>query len=465
MKDKILIIVIVLTYFTNGFSQSNNLPIEQIKQAINERMEADNAPSVVVGITNGEKILFLENFGNAKKDDLFLIGSNSKSFTALSILILEQKDLLNLEDPVIKHLPWFKYANPKISDKVKIRDLLNQTSGISNKSGEIKIQKTEDFLGIIKKVILQTTPTGEVGQYFEYSNMNYLLLGLIIEIVSGNKYSDFIKNEISQPLGLKKTFASYHETMDNHLIDSYQYLSYYPLIKKSIDFNDIDVPHGYISSTSEDMVKYLKALLNSQKNTPNSYFNKKITDKLFDPRDDINVSYGLGWGIVDWEGYTRYQHSGLTQSFGSTMHILPDLDIGVIVMTNLNWYPLTEELADDIERIIVDKPIMEHPKSFIYHLAFNLIWFSMIALVIFIFQFKKWKNLDYPIGLHKKILPNILLLISAGISIFLLTYFPTKTLVDFTPNSGYNLIAIAVLILFITLLAYFNSRKNTLLNN
>ena len=119
---------------------------------------------------------------------------------------------------------------------------------------------------------------------------------------------------------------------------------------------------------------------------------------------------------------------------------------------------------DDIERIIIDKPKMEHPKSFIYHLVFNSIWFSMIALIVFIFQFKKWRNLKYPIGLNKKILPNIFLLITVGISIFLLTFFPIKTLVDFTPNSGYNLVIIAVLILLIALLAYFNSGKNTLHN-
>ena len=349
MKYKTLIILVfAILLGENGISQNRQNLFDEITVFVEKERRANNIPNTVVGITNADSIIYLKNFGNGEIDDLYLIGSNSKSFTALAILILQEKGLIDINEHVTKYLPWFRYDNSEDSDKVTVKDLLNHTSGIPRKLGMYEPSNYSEiqlyYSDLLKHISSENNIVGE----YEYSNLNYQLLGLIIEKVSNKKYSELLEYKILEPLNLNKTFATQNETERFGLIPSYQYLLYYPILPKRIKYNDYVVSSGFISSTASDMCHYLQALMNGNDSTRNSIISKNITDQLFESRADIGSKYGMGWEMREWKEFKRFKHDGLTQSFSSSMLILPELELGIVVMSNINNSPSTMKLRSYI---------------------------------------------------------------------------------------------------------------------
>lgn len=189
----------LLLFSTIGLCQ-NTLKdkTRKISEYVQSVKDDYNLPGIVVAITNGNETEYIESFGNVSKDDSFIIGSNSKAFTALIILKLQEQGLLNINDPVVKYLDWFQYENKRVSDKITLQDLLHHTSGLSTKMGRDFLKKDVEN---VENKIAEKLKTVKTGNYpirdFEYSNTNYQLLGYIIEKVTGQDYSSVLKSEIN----------------------------------------------------------------------------------------------------------------------------------------------------------------------------------------------------------------------------------------------------------------------------
>ena len=465
MKYRILIILILITLIAEkGTSQNSQNVFNEITEFVDTERNAYNIPNVVVGITNADSIIYLQNFGTGGIDDLYLIGSNSKSFTALATLILQQKGLFDINDPVIKHLSWFKYENSEQSDKLTVKDLLNHTTGIPRKLGMYEPHRNREIQQYYSGLLDQFSPEiSNIGNY-EYSNLNYKLLGLIIEQVSNKKYSEFLKDEILKPLNLNETFATQNESEHYGLIESYQYLLYFPILQKSVDYNEYIVSSAFISSTAENMCQYLRTFMNTKDSTQNLIVGQSITNQLFNPRTDIGSVYGMGWEIQKWKEFERYKHDGLTQSFSSSMLMLPELEIGIVIMSNINNSPSTIEMADGILRILTDKERVEYSKTGFY-LRNSLPLFALLVLIVMIFRVKQWIGLKFPVGFNKRILSNIWLILGVAFGLFLVIYIPVAfntpllATLDYEPNSGYSLIILTIGIIINSLIGYFNKTR------
>ena len=463
-----LVFLIIIFVTTKGFCQYGSDLFEKVSEFVESERKANNIPSVVVGITDKDKIIYLNSFGKGEKDDLYLIGSNSKSFTALAILILQENKSLDIDKPVREYLTWFKYLNSEHSDKITVRDLLNHTSGIPRKLGMYEPNKKAEIQEFFSNLLEQVPKTNKIGQ-FEYSNLNYQLLGLIIEKTSGKKYSEFLKDEILKPLNLNKTFSTQKESEQHGFIPSYQYVLYYPGITKKINYDDYAVSSGFISSTASDMCRYLRALMNVNDSTQDGIISKNISDQLFKPRTDIGSLYGMGWVIQNWEEYKRFRHDGATQSFSSDMLIIPELEIGIVIMSNVNNSPSTNEMADGILRILTNKERIEFSKTNFY-LRNSLPLFAVCVLIVLFFRLKKWIRLKFPVGIKKSFLPNIWLIFGIVFGLFWIIYVPFAfdtpilAIIDYEPNSGYSLIVLTIGIIISSLIGYFNKTKSTLPN-
>jgi hypothetical protein len=191
-----------------------------------------------------------------------------------------------------------------------------------------------------------------------------------------------------------------------------------------------------------------------------SLVDREITLQLFNPRRDIGSSYGMGWEIREWKGYQRFKHDGLTQSFSSSMLILPELDLGIIIMANINNSPLTIELADGILRIITDKERVEYSKTGFYFRNSLPIFAAWILIVLF-FRIKKWKKSNFRVGVTRKIIPNLWLMLGTGFGLFWVIYFPVAyntplfAIIDYEPNSGISLVILTTGIILNSLIGYF----------
>ncbi len=457
---KLLLLPILFIISTISAQNDTILTPEKIKQ-INEFVKSKkdfyNSPSIVVAITDENKTVYLKHFGDAKKGDKYLIGSNTKSFTALLTLLVQEKGMLDIDDPVNKHLKWFTYKNKNVSDRITIKDLLKHTSGLNTEIGRTFLDNDPSFNYTtyysekFKELEIADTP----NQPFRYSNANYRLLGLLIEKITGKSYEKCLKTYITKPMLLSNTEAN----INPDLKDSYQYFLYSPSLKFDGEFHRQEIPSGLIASTAEDMSIYLRNLMNSYNNNPNTVIDAKITKQLFDSPNKKFSNYSLGWNVFN----DVFYHSGTNKSFESSMYLLPTIKKGVVVLINSNQVP-DNEIVDGIASILLNQK-MFNISVFPYYRALPYVVFALLTL--FIILFIKWVKLGFPISFSKKIVSNTFLILGLILSVTILIIIPVsngvslKTAIQFDPASGYSIISITILLMSILLLLYFNKNQKS----
>lgn len=264
-----------------AYAQTGALTSTEIDQDIDaylqSGMERAHIPALSVTIVSEDTVLFSESYGDCEsRDTPFFLGSVSKSFTAVCIMQLVEQGKIILNAPVSTYLPGVTDG-----DRISVSQLLNHTSGLG------QYQTLENY-----KIV------NEQGVH-HYANVNYTLLGKIIEAVSGESYSDYIANNLFEPLQLSHTAATLNESEENGLIDGYT--NYWGFnIKMSHKYPSskdawITVPVGYISSSTEDLGKYLQMYLNGGI----GILSKSSIDTMFYGDTvyvDGNIPYWYGYG-------------------------------------------------------------------------------------------------------------------------------------------------------------------------
>ena len=355
-------------------------------------------PAMSVTIVDKDHVLFSQSYGNCENCDTpFLLGSVSKSFTAVCIMQLAEKRKIDLNADISAYLP-----DATDGDKITVRQLLNHTSGL----GE---HQTLDNYKIIN----------EQGMH-HYANVNYSLLGKIIEAVSGQSYNDYITGNLFEPLQLSHTAAALDKSIENGLIDGYaDYWGFH--VKNSHKYPSsekawITVPAGYISSSANDLGKYLQMYLNGG----NGIISEQSIDTMFYGDtvcvdDDIPYWYGYGWTTVK-EPLSEpvLRHSGLIETGVSCVFILPESDIAVAVAANVNDYFVTNNMMDDLGWGVVlmllgSSPIEITGNEYtLSHIRIDLIMLAVfIAAVLPFCLLHKYANRIK----RGKTLPTVLLLI------------------------------------------------------
>lgn len=295
-------------------------------------VEDARIPAMSVSIVNKDEVLFSGNYGQCKSSDTpFLLGSVSKSFTAACIMRLVEQHKVDLAAAISAYLP-----NAADGDKITVGQLLNHTSGLGEYQ-TLENYKIENKQGV-----------------HCYANVNYSLLGEIIEAVSGKSYSEFISENLFEPLGLSHTSATLDKSIENGLIDGYT--NYWGIPVKtahkypSTQSAWITVPAGYIASSANDLGKYLQMYLNGG----NGIISKESVETMFYGdtvyvEGDIPFHYGYGWAEVKEplpEPVLR--HSGLVETGTSCAFILPERDTAIAIETNVNDYFVTNEMMDSL---------------------------------------------------------------------------------------------------------------------
>ena len=182
---------------------------------VTEQMNNLGIPGMALGIVQDGQIVHLQGFGVADSSGRavtpqtpFYLGSVTKSFTTLAVMQLVEAGKIDLDTPVQKYLPWFELADKEASAKITVRNLLNQTTGISTKDGNrfwTSQQGLEETVRGLNKIQL----TQPVGTTYQYSNLNYSIAGLIVEKVSGQSYADYVTQHIFEPLDMRHSYASH----------------------------------------------------------------------------------------------------------------------------------------------------------------------------------------------------------------------------------------------------------------
>ena len=382
MKKSLLLFI----FLTLGFSlagETNEKIIkgdsrfEEFDSYLKEIKKAYHIPGLAFIVTDSEETLYSKNLGQCTSlDQQFFIGSMSKSFTALSVMQLVEKGLINLEDDISVYLPEYKFEKT-----VSIRQLLNHTSGFDTHARFADFKITESY-----------------GKY-EYANINYDLLGKIIEKVSGKSYEDYVAENIFSPIGMKDSNAKAIslKTSSKLLKGNRNYFGFFKQGEADypVENSWFHEPAGYIASTPHDYEKYLRIYLNRGLTEKGERIIKKETiDSMWYENVSLGVPeydayYGKGWNYMNYDGQKLVFHGGQVENGITYMFILPEKQLAVCFMINANDYFGTTSLMNNavwnsLAILKGNSPEkVNHASYILIHLFLNLIYFAMLALSCF----------------------------------------------------------------------------------
>jgi CubicO group peptidase (beta-lactamase class C family) len=315
-------------------------PLEPDPQAVDsflqEQVKTNRIPGVAVAIVKDGKTVFQKGYGNASPgkpatpQTQFYLGSVSKGFTALAVMKLVDQGKLELDVPVQSYLPWFKVADEQVSKQITIRNLLNHTSGLTEK-GDPNSSAYTASLDEQARLLLYVKPTYQPGTHYEYYNQNYRLLGLVIEQVSGKTYGEFLKETIFLPLGMGNTVANPADAID--LAQGYSRFFGFPL-PQSQEFIPGALPSGYLITTTEDMSRYLIGQLGNQQADNKPLVSAGSFALMHTPPTNIKSDYAMGWMVL--ENSPLLIHGGAVNYFQSFVAINTQEKTGFVVLFNQN---------------------------------------------------------------------------------------------------------------------------------
>jgi CubicO group peptidase (beta-lactamase class C family) len=284
-------------------------------------------------VARGSEVLLSKGYGFANLEwDIpdapstkFRLGSITKQFTAASILLLEERGKLKVEDPVKKYLP----DAPPAWDKVTIFHLLTHTSGIPSFTGFPDYESTEAIPSPVEKTVarfrdkpLEFAP----GEKRNYSNSGYVLLGYLIEKISGQSYEKFVQENVFSPLGMKDSGYDSNTAIIRHRAAGY---SPGPDGPVNMGFIHMSIPHaaGALYSTTEDLLRWEQDLFGGKLLSPVSL--QKMTTPF---KDD----YAFGLTVHTANGHKVISHGGGIEGFNTFLAYYPEDKMTVAVLANLN---------------------------------------------------------------------------------------------------------------------------------
>jgi CubicO group peptidase (beta-lactamase class C family) len=307
-------------------------PVDRMDQIVRSYSDSHQFMGSVL-VAQGDKMVFEKSYGNANlewnipDDSLtkFRIGSMTKQFTAASILLLEERGKLSTDDFVKKYMP----DAPAAWDKITIYNLLTHTSGIPSFTSFPDYHTSE---------ATPTTPKGLVdrfrdkplefqpGEKWNYSNSGYVLLGYLLEKISGQSYADFVTQNIFKPLGMKDSGYDSNSAVIPHRATGYSPSPNGPVNSGYIDMT-IPFSAGALYSTTHDLLLWEQALYGGKVLSAASL--KKMTTPY-------KENYGCGLMITTAKGHLQYEHGGGIEGFNTEMAYYPDDKLTVIALANLN---------------------------------------------------------------------------------------------------------------------------------
>lgn len=357
-----LLLLCLSTY--SFFTFIHHKEAARILKTINE-FQKTNTLSGVVLVAKNDQIIFRKPFGFSDdsthtlntNSSQFLLGSITKTYTATALLLLIQKGLINLNQPVSTYLkphhPVWQGKMPDSMNKITIHHLLTHSSGLpdyekirGHDKWYKKIHTPEQVVQFFAQEPLSFIP----GSRYDYQGSNYLLLGLIIEAVSGKSYSAFLQEMILKPLHLSNTIVSTNVFLADIKKNNPQISIGYRLDKTKKQLQpaqminlSVDYAESALIANDFDLFSFIKNLFSN--NIINAELIQKMTTSYLTTPNETGVGYGI---YIDKSlTYPLFSHLGRIDGYESIFLYEPQKKITVIILSNImgsNIYPLAYDL-------------------------------------------------------------------------------------------------------------------------
>lgn len=358
---RISILFATIVYMISTVGLNAQIGSQQIDSIVKTSMDQFTVAGVAVAVVKDGEIIHQKGYGirsimgqkPVDEHTNFGIASNSKAFTTTALAILVEEGKLSWTDKVIEHIPEFKMYNDYVTQNFNIQDLLTHRSGLGLGIGDLMFfPDGSDFtIDDIINSFQYFEPVSAFRTKFDYDNLLYLVAGEVISRVSGMTWETFIKERIFKPLGMDNSYASISFLDPNgnvaspHLNEDKKLFHTDPEIW---DPKKINGAAGGIYSNVNDLAQWMLVQLNGgsygpdlklqlfSKNSQNEMWKiHTTTDVNRNPRYNSHFSgYGLGWNLTDMNGNMVVSHTGGLIGMLSKTLLVPDLNLGIVVLTN-----------------------------------------------------------------------------------------------------------------------------------
>lgn len=356
---KLLNITALFSLLACSISAQNAALQEQFDQLVREQFPADGPGAAILVTRKGEKI-YEKAIGKAslelevpiKPEHVFRIGSVTKQFTSAAILRLAEEGKLGLQDDLTKFIPDY----PTHGKKITVEQLLNHTSGIKSYTEMAEwdmAMRRKDFLPVDLIDFFKNQPMDfDPGTQYKYNNSAYILLGYIIEKVSGKSYARYLDEQFFQPLGMQNTFYDSFEKVIKNRTNGY---SRGENGYDNAEYLSMTQPYsaGALVSTVADLSTWTRALHGGK------VLKTETLKKAFTPTmlpDGTNTYYGYGWQMGNILGSSTIQHGGAINGYLSYLIYVKEEDVCVAVLTNCDCVG-PEPLGDNLAALAAGKTL------------------------------------------------------------------------------------------------------------
>ena len=318
-----------------GTALPGSVPQGSIEDFIDREMPASGVPGLAYAVVTDGEITSVGVRGVVRKggdakvtpDTPFLVGSVSKSFTALAVMQLVEGGRIDLDGAVASYLGAF---SDRPGGAITIRQLLSHTSGYSTLQGNTSHAdgaRATDALARRVDQLAAVTPAHAPGETWDYSNANYEVLGRVIEVVSGQDYQTYVRDNILEPVGMEHSFVSDGEVHESMATGHRPWFG----TKRALPENATSrgtAPQGGIVASATDLARYLQMMMNGQDDVV-SAGGKAL---MMRPAGAASPSYGFGW-FVDSTDRTVW-HTGTSPGYESSATMIPTENAAVVVLVN-----------------------------------------------------------------------------------------------------------------------------------
>ncbi|MEU9606449.1 serine hydrolase domain-containing protein [Streptomyces sp. NPDC048057] len=354
-------------------------PYAELDAYVRDRMAATDTPGLSYAVVGPDGPLHQRSWGTDGRGDRvtadtpFLWGSVAKPIAATAVLALVEEGRLGLDDPVVDHLPRFRFGGAKHASHVTVRHLLAQTAGIPN-SATLKVTdcldadcpRPRDRVGALDDV----TPLGPPGTAYAYSSANYLLLAAVVEAATGRPFADELRRTVLAPAGLPEAIADRDSARSRRLAPGHQLLWGIPAATAD-GVDDHGAAYGYAGGDLHDLAAFAAFQLRAAAPvlTPESV-------RLMRQESKDGSGYGLGWrvGGLDAPLGQAVWHTGGSPGYSAMVFLLPEKGVALVLQQNL--YGLLQDdaimqVGFGAARMLAGapRPDADSPSATVHHLT------------------------------------------------------------------------------------------------
>jgi CubicO group peptidase (beta-lactamase class C family) len=337
-----------------------------IEKAIDEKRRELGIPGAALAIVQDDRVIYLKGFGlrdverklPVTPDTLFAIGSSTKAFTGMAVVMAADDGRLSLDDSPKKHVPSFGLQDPEADAKITIRDLLSHRSGLNRTdlgwySGVLSRDE-------VIRAVAAAKPTARLGEKWQYQNVMFLAAGEAAARAEGTTYEKLLETRIFKPLKMASTTLSVKKMQQSKDFSRGYDYNFATKVTRNLPTRDLTTvaPAGAINSSARDMAQWVRLMHGRGVFEGKRLVSEAGFAELVKPQMKVSgpVEYGLGWFLRQWRGRKVVEHGGNIDGFNAQVAFLPEERVGFVLLTNVSASPIGPFAAETIWRNLVDAP-------------------------------------------------------------------------------------------------------------